>query len=359
MSDPSATAEAPNTQAASKTSGGSRESSEFEFVEGKNANSGGATSALPPPPAPLPAAVGQPKTETISPPKDISSLGPPSSIGPPAQIPVQQTEATAVTSTSPLKDEPKAERAKDTQPSTGAGDSAQGNESDGIFGGLLTKLAQKTKSSVETVITTLDPQMKEFIHSGGDITVVVASDKASKVSPVREAFQTAFGKATVHGVAAPASKALAEQPVGFAAGRQGAAERARALRARPDVVKTDVVVAVEGFLLETGEDEWSELCCLTLSDAVNGIDLTCYSQPTPVDADLVERAKAATPDDYPRRWSGLARTVGSVAAEAWSVQPDQWHLASAGVQRSEIVLLGAKVLAGRYKRELANKVEKV
>ena len=33
--------------------------------------------------------------------------------------------------------------------------------------------------------------------SGGDLDIVVASDKEVKVSAVREAFQTVFGKATV------------------------------------------------------------------------------------------------------------------------------------------------------------------
>ena len=33
--------------------------------------------------------------------------------------------------------------------------------------------------------------------SGGDIEVIVASDKDAKVAPVREAFQNVFGNATV------------------------------------------------------------------------------------------------------------------------------------------------------------------
>lgn len=35
------------------------------------------------------------------------------------------------------------------------------------------------------------------LDSGGDIEVVVASDKDVKISPVRQAFQAVFGKATV------------------------------------------------------------------------------------------------------------------------------------------------------------------
>ena len=41
----------------------------------------------------------------------------------------------------------------------------------GMFGwvkgsGFLSKVVEKTKTVTENVITTLDPQMKEFIHSG-------------------------------------------------------------------------------------------------------------------------------------------------------------------------------------------------
>ena len=42
--------------------------------------------------------------------------------------------------------------------------------------------------------------MKEYIRSGGDVTLVVASDKDVKVQPVREAFQKVLGHATIYGV---------------------------------------------------------------------------------------------------------------------------------------------------------------
>jgi hypothetical protein len=49
--------------------------------------------------------------------------------------------------------------------------------SPGMFGwvkgsGLFSKMVEKTRSVTTNVITTLDPQMKEFIQSGGDIQVV-------------------------------------------------------------------------------------------------------------------------------------------------------------------------------------------
>ena len=44
--------------------------------------------------------------------------------------------------------------------------------------------------------------MKEYIRSGGDVTVVVASDKDVKIQPVREAFQKVLGRATIYGIPA-------------------------------------------------------------------------------------------------------------------------------------------------------------
>ena len=57
----------------------------------------------------------------------------------------------------------------------------------------------------------------------------MASDKEDKVVPIREAFQAVFGKATVTGRAARALS-IAEQPVGFASGRQAALERISCVR---------------------------------------------------------------------------------------------------------------------------------
>ena len=74
-----------------------------------------------------------------------------------------------------------------------------------------------------------------------------------KVSPVRQAFQQVFGRATVFGVAVDSvSSTIANQPVGFAAGRQAAQERIAFVRNRHSQSSEDpvVILAVEGFLLE-------------------------------------------------------------------------------------------------------------
>lgn len=307
----------------------SRESSEFEFLGGNGGKS-------PVRNAPPPAATTQ---RTIAPSSPVATL------------PTEQPATVTATPTAASVVAPGPAEKSPTVPPPSAEDDDGGGGGSILFG-FLHKVAEKTKNSVETIITTVDPQMKDYIYSGGDVEIVVASEADSKVVPVREAFQRVFGRATVVGMKPHPSVAIAEQPVGYAAGRQGAIERIQNFRTKKVVPDDAVLVSVEGFLLEVAEESWVELSCLVLSDAARKIQLTTYTQSTPVDPAFVAAAKSATPDSYPRRWSGLKETVGSVIARAWSVPAGQWHEAVCGVERAETIGLAAKTLAGMYQRAL-------
>ncbi|KAK3933355.1 Protein PRRC1 [Frankliniella fusca] len=215
--------------------------------------------------------------------------------------------------------------------------------------GILSRVTEKAKSSMNSMITTLDPQMKEFIYSGGAVDIIVASDKEVKVSPVREAFQSVFGKATVTGMPVNTSTAAAAQPVGFAAGVKAAEERLSAVRSAQNIPPEQTVLAVENFLVEIGENKWFDVGVLILSDPARGITLETFTQLTPVPAAVVALAQEDTPAEYPLRWSGLSVTVGSIMANNLQVPHTEWHQALTGVSRSEMILLAAKVLAGLYK----------
>jgi len=225
-------------------------------------------------------------------------------------------------------------------------------------GGIFNRVVEKTKTVTEKVITTLDPQMKEFIYSGGDVEVIVASDKEHKVNPVREAFQAVFGHATVYGLPSRAMS-IAEQPVGYAAGKQAAHERIVSLRKSGAVADDAVVVSVENFLYEVNEELWIDLSCLIISDPARKISIQCFSQPTNVEAKYVNLVKDATPETYPKRWSGFATSIGTIMSEQLNVPHTSWQEAVSGVHRRELVMMAATSLAGMYKRFLASRVDDV
>ncbi|XP_049876978.1 protein PRRC1-like isoform X2 [Pectinophora gossypiella] len=220
-------------------------------------------------------------------------------------------------------------------------------------GGILHRVAEKAKSSVDSMITTLDPQMKEYLKSGGDIYAVVASDKEVKISPIREAFQAVFGKATIVGFSAQ-SDVTAEQPVGYAAAYAAAKQRIAHLRSLHSELNNNVpIIAVESFLNESISDRWFDIALLVLSQPSLGIELQLQSQGTPVPSPAVAALQAHTPADYAHAQTGYSATVGSIMAASLQVPHTQWQEATTGVSRREILLLAARSLAGSYKKMLA------
>ncbi|XP_058818808.1 protein PRRC1-like [Topomyia yanbarensis] len=219
--------------------------------------------------------------------------------------------------------------------------------------GILQKVAEKAKNSVDTIVTTLDPQMKEYINSGGDTEVIVASDKDDKVRPIREAFQTVFGKATVIGLPTQAV-GIAAQPVGFAAGLKGAEHRINLIRAEnPRVDDHLPVVAVENFLVELYPEQWFDAGVIVLFDYAKNILLKTVTQMTPIPLPVVASIQADTSEDYQLKDTGFAVTVGSVMAKNLNTQHTEWHKTYTSVSRSEMILNAAKTIATLYKQAVA------
>jgi hypothetical protein len=82
---------------------------------------------------------------------------------------------------------------------------------------ILQRVAETAKSSVDTLVYTLDPQMKDYLRELKEVChfrptfnsndlifadttgleLIVASDKDDKIRPIKEAFLHAFGKTVV------------------------------------------------------------------------------------------------------------------------------------------------------------------
>ncbi|KAM6902490.1 protein PRRC1 [Xenentodon cancila] len=222
----------------------------------------------------------------------------------------------------------------------------------GVAGNAVVKtVLDKTKHSVESMITTLDPGMAPYIKSGGDIDVVVASDKEMNVDAIRDAFQEVFGMAMVTGE--PGQSNIAPQPVGYAAGVKGAQERIDGLRRAGVIHEKQPVVSVENFIAELFPDKWFDIGCLILEDPCYDIHIEVFTQATPLDLHHIQQAQGLTPPDYSLRWSGLLVTMGEVLERSLSnINRMDWHQSVTGTSQRHMIQSAAKALAGIYKQKL-------
>ncbi|KFP64147.1 Protein PRRC1, partial [Cariama cristata] len=223
---------------------------------------------------------------------------------------------------------------------------------------MVKSVLDKTKHSVETMITTLDPGMVPYIKTGGELDIVVTSNKEVKVAAIRDAFQEVFGMAVVTGEAAQSN--IAPQPVGYAAGLKGAQERIDSLRRTGVIHEKQPAVSVENFIEELLPDKWFDIGCLIIEDPIHGIHLEAFTQATPVPLHFfcnfklsiitsqnVLQAKSLTPQDYSLRWSGLLVTVGEVLEKSiLNVNRTDWHVVFTGMSRRQMIYSAAKALAG-------------
>ncbi|XP_033502666.1 protein PRRC1 isoform X1 [Epinephelus lanceolatus] len=222
----------------------------------------------------------------------------------------------------------------------------------GVAGNPVVKtVLDKTKHSVESMITTLDPGMAPYIKSGGDIDIVVTSDKEINVEAVRDAFQEVFGMAMVTGE--PGQSNIAPQPVGYAAGLKGAQERIDSLRRANVIHEKQPVVSLENFIAELFPDKWFDIGCLILEDPGHNIRIEVFTQATPVALEHIQQAQSLTPPDYNLRWSGLIVTVGEVLERSLpNINSTDWHQTMTGMTLHQMIQSAAKALAGIYKQQL-------
>ncbi|KAM9093954.1 protein PRRC1 isoform X1 [Sarcophilus harrisii] len=222
----------------------------------------------------------------------------------------------------------------------------------GVAGNPMVKsMLDKTKHSVESMITTLDPGMAPYIKSAGELDIVVTSNKEVKIAAVRDAFQEVFGLAVVTGEAGQSN--IAPQPVGYAAGLKGAQERIDNLRRSGVIHEKQPAVSVENFIAELLPDKWFDIGCLIIEDPLHGIHLETFTQATPVPLEYVQQAQNLTPQDYNLKWSGLLVTVGEVLEKNLvHVNRTDWHVAFTGMSRRQMIYSAAKAIAGMYKQHL-------
>lgn len=193
------------------------------------------------------------------------------------------------------------------------------------------------------------------------------------MTAVRSAFQNVFGRATVYGHQSQA-KTIAAQPVGFESAELAAKERINILRSNEAFIDK-VIVSVENFVVELYKNQWFDVGLLMLSDPRRNITLKSFTQMTFIPVQIITSLQSDTPEDYEKRGTGFAMTVGAAMSRNLDVRSlefvrifelisklffqtphYEWHKTYTTIDRIDMITNAAKALASIYKLELQSKV---
>ncbi|XP_031561549.1 protein PRRC1-like [Actinia tenebrosa] len=218
-------------------------------------------------------------------------------------------------------------------------------------------IVEKTKSSVDTVITTLDPAMEDYLHNRSQgVNLVLTTEHMPTIEAIKDGFRQIFELAFFKGLSSASS--IAPLPTGCSAGLKGAQHRVSHLRRTKKVKEDEIVIGVEELVAELIPGKWFSMFCLYLNDPNLKIDLQTFSQALEVPKEYISKAEQSTPSNYNLRWSGLSYTLGEVVLGTGNSQGD-WQTKVGGCSRKQILTMASKNLAGQYKTKCNEKIESV
>lgn len=243
---------------------------------------------------------------------------------------------------------------------------------------IMNQIAEKAKHSVDSVITTLDPGMKEYLFSGGNINVVVVTDHDSHISPIRDAFLSVFGRATIG-----TCFTKIDYPIRVAIGYKGALEAAKCKidKLRQDAStfpQNQVVLVVQPTLINSSaaidsndtinensgnnneSPNWFYTYASVLDDPVLGLTLHTFSQLIPIDLETIVTLKD---DNYTSmEHLGFCKSLDETMNAELKILPlDQedttsWIKLWSGLEDKKIIHDSAISLAHSYQRKWNNNV---
>lgn len=242
---------------------------------------------------------------------------------------------------------------------------------------IINQIAERAKQSVDTVITALDPGMKEYLYSGGNINIMVISDSDNFVSPIRDSFQSAFGRATVFSAKYNPPETANDYPIKLAAGFNEsiliAKERIRRLRLDTNgVPQNQVILAVQPSLVNLNapnnnsndltSPNWYLTYCMLLEDPVLNTTLSSYSQFIPIDLEAFNLAKEAKfPDNFPDNQLGFALSIDDIMNSKLRLVPTEnqdepgsdcrWLSEWSGLSETQVIKELSLSLAHLYRRK--------
>lgn len=178
--------------------------------------------------------------------------------------------------------------------------------------GLLSRVAEKAKDSVDSVITTLDPGMREIIYSGGEVNIAAIIDSQENgkqlISAIRDGFIDIFGRVTMKGIQVTATPELTGTIVGSDLAEKMCEDRITSIRSNMnhDLPQNQVVVTMQSFLQKFSHS-WYLLTAVYLHDPRDNSRLITHTQSIPIPCEAInwlecEKSSEQTHQDsiYPK-----------------------------------------------------------
>eukprot|EP00117_Sycon_ciliatum_P024866 scpid24010/ scgid20765/ Protein PRRC1; Proline-rich and coiled-coil-containing protein 1 len=229
-------------------------------------------------------------------------------------------------------------------------------------------IVDKTKSSVDNVLTTLDPGMtgsgSSSRESANDLStpgaahikakqVILASTKLPKIEAIKCGFQRCFQTVNVRGFVCPSG--IAPQVFGLDACYQGAQQRIQYLRSMHsnEIIGDAVLISVENCIAELLPGCVFDVACIVLLDPSRDIVLQALTQPIPLPSHYVETLRSSNPPNYAQSESGFSvRWPTLLTKEMPGADPNDPHRTMTGMSRYRLLETAAATLARSYELRL-------
>lgn len=242
---------------------------------------------------------------------------------------------------------------------------------------IILQIAEKAKNSVDSVITVLDPGMKEYLYSGGNINIVVVSDSKFLVSPIRDAFQDVFGRATVSAARYKSPQVNDDYPIKLASGFNEAIivakERIKKFRLDTDNIPQNQVILVvqptvvtvrsnetKGLTIDDNlQLEWFLTFCMVIEDPVLAATMYSFAQFIPIDSDIIVKLKEAKlSTEFAQSSLGFAQSISDFMTKRLGLALDEsndekssWLEIWSGLDEERVIHDLSTSLAHMYRRK--------
>eukprot|EP00912_Choanoflagellata_sp_UC4_P002221 UC4_evm2s1406 len=153
------------------------------------------------------------------------------------------------------------------------------------------------------------------------------------------------------------SGVVAEQPIGFKAGKAGAEGRIAAAQDKlTSVPDLSIMVSAEGFLYEAFPGKWFLSSYLVLKDFSRNISLDSVSQSIHVPQEVTKKLQDACPEDYKFVETGLSKSVDTTFIGNGESNISDPHRHLCGVSKRNCIDMAASVLIGEYRKVLTQHI---